>query len=193
MAPPSPPPKQLARLTPEQMHLGIDRLTRVVDRVRQFDPQTVTEQYNIPQLHQLSAAIEEALARTFGPDTLDYERYKLARDFDNGPHNYAFKVPIADVRKSLERSKQSNIALLEQAIETLRERFAEHGYERPSEAPGTKNRKVFVVHGHDGAAREAMARFLEKIELEAIILHEQPDRGLTIIEKFETHASQVRF
>ena len=38
-----------------------------------------------------------------------------------------------------------------------------------------------------------MARFLEKIELEAIILHEQPDQGLTIIEKFEAHASQVGF
>jgi predicted nucleotide-binding protein len=32
-----------------------------------------------------------------------------------------------------------------------------------------------------------------KIELEAIILHEQPDQGLTIIEKFETYASQVGF
>ena len=54
-------------------------------------------------------------------------------------------------------------------------------------------RKVFVVHGHDGGAREAMARFLEKIGLEAIILHEQPDQGFTIIEKFETYAKQVGF
>jgi hypothetical protein len=29
---------------------------------------------------------------------------------------------------------------------------------------------VFVVHGHDEGARQAVARFLEKIELEAIIL-----------------------
>ena len=53
--------------------------------------------------------------------------------------------------------------------------------------------KVFLVHGHDEAAKLAVARFLEKIKLEAIILQEQPDQGLTIIEKFEYHASQVGF
>ena len=49
------------------------------------------------------------------------------------------------------------------------------------------------MHGHDEGAREAVARFLEKLGLEAIILQEQPDRGFTIIEKFETYASQVSF
>ena len=42
-----------------------------------------------------------------------------------------------------------------------------------------------MVHGHDAGAREAVARFLGRIELEAIILQEQADQGLTIIEKFE--------
>jgi site-specific recombinase XerD len=60
-------------------------------------------------------------------------------------------------------------------------------------APELSTHKVFVVHGHDAGAREAIARFLERIELEAIILHEQPDQGLTIIEKFETYATQVGF
>jgi hypothetical protein len=48
-------------------------------------------------------------------------------------------------------------------------------------------RKVFVVHGHDDGAREAVARYLEKLDFEAIILHEQPSRGRTIIEKIEDH------
>jgi Predicted nucleotide-binding protein containing TIR-like domain len=47
--------------------------------------------------------------------------------------------------------------------------------------------KVFIVHGHDGEARESVARFLEKIGLEAIILHEQANRGRTIIEKVEAN------
>jgi predicted nucleotide-binding protein len=49
----------------------------------------------------------------------------------------------------------------------------------------TLSRKVFIVHGHDEAAREAVARFLEKIGFEVVILHEQVNRGRTIIEKFE--------
>lgn len=34
-----------------------------------------------------------------------------------------------------------------------------------------------------------MARFLEQLGLKPIILHEQPDKGRTIIEKFEAHAN----
>jgi len=37
-----------------------------------------------------------------------------------------------------------------------------------------------------------VARFLEKLDIEPIILHEQADRGQTIIEKFEKH-SEVAF
>lgn len=42
--------------------------------------------------------------------------------------------------------------------------------------------KVFIVHGHDNEAVQELARCLEKAELDAVVLHEQPDNGLTIIE-----------
>lgn len=48
--------------------------------------------------------------------------------------------------------------------------------------------KVFLVHGHDESARESVARYLEKLQLEPIILHEQPSAGRTIIEKVERYA-----
>lgn len=47
---------------------------------------------------------------------------------------------------------------------------------------------VFIVHGHDEAPRLAVARFLEKLALRPIILSDQPNRGRTIIEKFEAHS-----
>jgi predicted nucleotide-binding protein len=53
--------------------------------------------------------------------------------------------------------------------------------------------KVFVVHGHDTGARESVARFLESLEVEPIILLDQPNSGRTIIEKFEAHAATVNF
>jgi predicted nucleotide-binding protein len=49
-------------------------------------------------------------------------------------------------------------------------------------------RKVFVVHGHDHGTKETVARYISKLGLEPIILHEQPDKGRTIIEKFEDYA-----
>lgn len=59
--------------------------------------------------------------------------------------------------------------------------------------PPVNSRKVFVVHGHDHAAKEVVARFLEKLRLEAVILHEQANKGRTIIEKFEAHSEEVVF
>lgn len=51
-----------------------------------------------------------------------------------------------------------------------------------------QNNKVFVVHGHDEALKEKVARLLEKQGLEAIILSEQANKGETIIEKFEENS-----
>ena len=66
--------------------------------------------------------------------------------------------------------------------------------ELPSHKKGSLNTKernkknVFIVHGHDNAAKEEIARFITKIGLNPIILHEQVNMGLTIIEKFEKYS-----
>lgn len=51
-----------------------------------------------------------------------------------------------------------------------------------------KSTRVFVVHGHDGEAREMVARFLSKVRLDPVILHEQANRGRTVIEKVEANS-----
>jgi predicted nucleotide-binding protein len=56
---------------------------------------------------------------------------------------------------------------------------------KPAQAIG---KDVFVVHGHDHGMKETVARFLSRLGLNPIILHEQADEGKTIIEKFEKHA-----
>lgn len=53
--------------------------------------------------------------------------------------------------------------------------------------------KVFIVHGHAEAVNQEVARTIEKLGLEAIILREQPNSGKTIIEKFEEYAKDVYF
>ena len=60
------------------------------------------------------------------------------------------------------------------------------GNVRPRLVTSVSN-KVFIVHGHDEGARETVARFLEKIGFDPIILHEQANQGRTIIEKVEAH------
>ena len=47
---------------------------------------------------------------------------------------------------------------------------------------------MFVVHGHDEETKQSVARCIERLGLRAIILHEEPNKGRTIIEKFEDSA-----
>lgn len=49
--------------------------------------------------------------------------------------------------------------------------------------------KVFIVHGHDDLLKIEVARFIEKLGIEAIILHEKASSGNTIIEKIEKHSN----
>lgn len=49
--------------------------------------------------------------------------------------------------------------------------------------------KVFIVHGHDDLTKTEVARFIEKLGYEAIILHEQASKGKTIIEKIEIYTN----
>lgn len=64
----------------------------------------------------------------------------------------------------------------------------------PSNSPRpSPNARLFVVHGRNEGIRESVARFLESLGLPVTILHEQPNKGRTIIEKFEDYADDVGF
>ena len=54
-------------------------------------------------------------------------------------------------------------------------------------------RKVFIVHGRDNEANYEVSRFIEQLGLEAIILHEQANAGMTIIEKIEHYSNDADF
>ena len=55
--------------------------------------------------------------------------------------------------------------------------------------PQTNRPRVFIVHGHDVAAKEQVARFVQQLGLEPVILHEQPNFGRSIIEKLELNSN----
>lgn len=57
----------------------------------------------------------------------------------------------------------------------------------------TITNNVFIVHGHDKSAKDEVARLIDKLHLIPVILHEQPDKGRTIIEKFENHAEDATY
>lgn len=58
----------------------------------------------------------------------------------------------------------------------------------PASLDRVVTREVFIVHGRNEAVKESVARFLESLDLRPIILHEKPNLGRTLIEKFEAHS-----
>lgn len=91
------------------------------------------------------------------------------------------KIMKANQSQFLGRDNQQNI--------TINHQGNEKEQDSPSKQPTIMKQDIFIVHGHNNAMKQDVARTLEKIGFHAIILHEQPNLGRTIIEKFEEHAN----
>jgi hypothetical protein len=191
-SPPPPAPKQ--QLTITEMRRGIERLQERIAEIGAFNVASMTSTHP-PEITGLQVAVKNTLVRIFGEDTADFRRFSNACELQWQATWAMGNYPaLSDYQDGIRAKISHSLAILGQAIRTLEEEIADASQtiapESTQATPKPDLSKVFVVHGHDDGARHAMARFLEKIELEAIILQEQPDQGLTIIEKFETYANQ---
>jgi predicted nucleotide-binding protein len=69
-------------------------------------------------------------------------------------------------------------------------------WQKPAKAEAVKervagaNNRVFIVYGHDLAAREGLELMLHKMGLEPIVLANLPTAGDTIIEKLERYLGE---
>ena len=83
----------------------------------------------------------------------------------------------------------NNIAdLSERSIEKLEEKKKKIQYISPTQ------RNVFIVHGHnESILRELKEMLTESFHLKPIILMNMPDKGGTLIEKFENYAKDTAF
>jgi len=54
-------------------------------------------------------------------------------------------------------------------------------------------RRVFIVHGHDHIALYRLKDWVNGLGVKPVVLWDEPNAGLTVIEKFERHASQSEF
>jgi Predicted nucleotide-binding protein containing TIR-like domain len=185
----SPPPKQPAKLTADEKRQAIELLRRRVDELRQFDVRSI-ETTTDPQISAMGNRIDTALVQIFGNDTVDYERYMWAASMRSAVRYIGRGLSLEAVRDEVEKERQRAITTLEEIITRFKEELElapPNSADQIMASVGDKPRKAFVVHGHDEAARESVARFLERIGFEPIILHEQANQGRTVIEKIEAH------
>lgn len=123
-----------------------------------------------------------------------------AKEFERGQHFAVFMSasPAEQFENEVERTTRQVGAL--RSIRARLELFEGATKGQPTSIQANAqalqtiaSRDVFVVHGRDEAAKLAVARFLEKLDLNPVILHEQPDKGRTVIENFEDHSADARF
>lgn len=80
---------------------------------------------------------------------------------------------------------------LERQLELLQAQLTE-GAPRRRQAV-TRSRRVFIVHGHDGELKHQLARFLNMLDFEVVILQELADSGRTLLEKLRAEIEDIGF
>ena len=119
---------------------------------------------------------------------------------DRGAIEWTLKPLDTDLLSELERinrrylstrpAKGGHIAVENSPRDSTRtDDSSEKGTDRALPADNS----VFLVHGHDEAAVQTVARFVERLRIKPVILHEQINQGMTVIEKFEEFAGRAGF
>ena len=135
-----------------------------------------------PEHQAWKAKVDVVMLGGLGPDSETLSKFRKIRYetyvFDTHHNETYFKARMQDA-----------VGLIEAAIYELE---LDDGADQGSTVPPTG--PIFVVHGRDGARKYELMRLLERtVDAEAVVLHEQANRGATLLEKLLRHAASARF
>ncbi|MDA8312707.1 MAG: nucleotide-binding protein [Actinomycetota bacterium] len=99
---------------------------------------------------------------------------------------------LQSVRYDIEHQKQKLVSIANRL--DLYDEPSRVGSEAGRTSTMPRGQTVFVVHGHDDVRKLEVAHFIERVTgRRPTILHEQSNRGRTVIEKLEDHAAEAGF
>jgi predicted nucleotide-binding protein len=187
------------KLSLEQMTLGITRLRRRIVDLEAYDPLTV-KLPSTEDIVELENEISKSLVLAFGSETPKHHQYPSAAQLRERTSEIRYEPAL---RKKLTENRARSISLLNRAVKWLEDEVNDAQSSLSYTAsttpigPGLPMRrdldKVFIVHGHDGAAKAEVARFIEGLDFKAIILHERRSMGRPLISKFCEEAAEADF
>ena len=160
-----------------------------IDLIQDLIKQAQNMSYQNGQRDVLEKRAEMLFRKFFGENT---HYLKSLKDIRYSPKLKAMITRNNMSEISFNRGKQRLLNLLNVVAEDL-ELDTTVNEKILTEQETIKNsRNIFIVHGHNEEMKLAVARTIEKLRLNPVILHEQPTKGKTIIEKF-TDNSDVAF
>lgn len=184
-----------ANLSVQQLRSALPKLERRIAELQSADPSSIRERGE-PRFESIEHKIDDTLVEIFGIDTVEYNRFRIG-SLDRAPISFYGDVSLFEIIEGYKRGVADAISTLETIIQLFNEKLNDIEAEQlPAQASGKvmeatqlDKSKVFIVHGRDEQSKLSVARFIEKLGLTAIILHEQASGGRTIIEKIEENTN----
>jgi predicted nucleotide-binding protein len=177
------------------------RLTQPKDEVRLKLRQRIEKGHELLRVPSDAAPDVELLREnrskwvdfTYGILLRCFDDPAIATEFRNTQQkNTPEEKPYRDEVAILYQQIANSITSLESLFDQL-DLFEQNNKPKASPIPqadeSPETGKVFIVHGHNEAILAQAARFIQQLGLTAIILHEQANRGKTIIEKIEEYST----
>lgn len=154
-----------------------EKLKQIIDEIPKLISANVSSSDPLFQAWKTKA--ERFLMQKYGKNSYEYTHFQKTSFslyvFTSGTPNSAFVEACQDGLRT------------SQAIfQTYLDEMSDTSITTPIHQTGLS--KIFIVHGHDGELKEAVARIIEKQNIEAVILGEKANQGRTIIEKFENYS-----
>lgn len=171
------------------------KLKELSDRVDFLIENGVTD--DSPDFEGWHFEVERFLKKVYGDSSEELGRFTNIRFFPTSWELESEETCRAFCKQGLQTAKAYFAVYLKEMLE---EHIAKTGMWSDLTMPipintevgvktmNVQDNKIFIVHGHNEALKQEVARMVEKQGLEAIILSEQANRGKTIIEKFEEHS-----
>jgi predicted nucleotide-binding protein len=180
-------PTKGASLSHAELVKGTIKIQRRIEDLRGFNATSVMMRSDA-SVSAITAKVNGTLRDVLGGESLEYQAFHI--DLDTLPLFMGGGFTATDVQTNLRQNLAGSITKLCTLIDMLNEKMedAEPDVLPSGHAVKQSTRRVFVVHGHDDGLKETVARYLGKLSLDPIILHEKANEGRTIIEKFEAHA-----
>ena len=174
--------------------LNITEMGRIYEIVRKYyrgeQVQIKKRFVDNRQYPEMMIVQSEETAEVFKENLINEISKKASIPSDYARARSYFNQPTVDVIMNEKEDTDDDITLsiFDRVSKETKTRKESQQKEALTDEAVVKNKKVFIVHGHDDELKESAARLVEKIGLEAVILHEQANEGQTIIQKLEKQA-----
>ena len=162
-----------------------EKLKKIIDETDELIKNDITN--SDPEFAAWEMKVKRFISNKYGAKSLEMDKFNKTSFFIgvwgmNSTEEEIHRDAVNSCRNGLKTTK----AILEAYLEELSEEVESTIQSQPQTSRDIS--KIFIVHGHDGELKEAVARILEKQDINPIILSEQANTGLTIIEKFEKNS-----